>query len=85
MPVIERDVEMIWDDDANQRFNEATDCYICNKPLDRDQNIISRDHCHYSGYFRGAVHQACNLKYKIDKKKTSSQFCFTTWVVMILT
>ena len=24
-----------------------------------------RDHCHLSGKFRGAAHEACNLKYKI--------------------
>ena len=48
MPVIKSDLEMIWDDDAEQKFNEATDCYICNKPLDHDQNIISREHCHFS-------------------------------------
>ena len=49
-------------------FNEATDCYICNKPLNRDQNIIVRDHDHFQREFRGAVNQACNLQYRIDKK-----------------
>ena len=69
MPLIERDVDMIWDADAERRFNEATDCFICNEPLDRDKNIIVRDHEHFQGYFRGAAHQACNLQYKIDKNK----------------
>ena len=27
-----------------------------------------RDHCHYTGKFRGAVHNICNLRYKIPKK-----------------
>ena len=69
MPLIERDVDMIWDTDAERRFNEATDCFICNEPLDRDKNIIVRDHEHFQGHFRGAVHQACNLQYRIDKNK----------------
>ena len=27
-----------------------------------------RDHCHYTGEYRGAVHSICNLKYKVPKK-----------------
>ena len=27
-----------------------------------------RDHCHYSGKFRGAAHSECNLRYKVPKK-----------------
>ena len=27
-----------------------------------------RDHCHYTGKYRGAVHSICNLRYKITKE-----------------
>ena len=27
-----------------------------------------RDHCHFKGKYRGAVHSKCNLKYKIPKE-----------------
>ena len=27
-----------------------------------------RDHCHYTGKYRGAAHSNCNLKYKTTKK-----------------
>ena len=49
MPVIEKDVEMIWDEEAQQQFDAATECYICNKALDRDAETPARDHCHFTG------------------------------------
>ena len=27
-----------------------------------------RDHCHYTGKYRGAVHDICNLRYKLPKQ-----------------
>ena len=27
-----------------------------------------RDHCHYTGEYRGAVHTICNLKYSVPKE-----------------
>ena len=27
-----------------------------------------RDHCHYTGKYRGATHDICNLRYKIPKE-----------------
>ena len=27
-----------------------------------------RDHCHYSGEYRGATHSICNLKHSVPKK-----------------
>ena len=47
-----------------KEYRKATDCHICFKPL-RDNKV--RDHCHYSGLYRGAAHSMCNLRYKIPK------------------
>ena len=42
-------------------------CYICKKEFDK-QNYKVRDHCHYTGKYRGAAHNICNLRYKIPKE-----------------
>ena len=38
--------------------------HICFKPF-KEGNRKVRDHCHYSGKYRGAAHSLCNLQYKI--------------------
>ena len=51
-------------------------CYICKKEFCTDKNNKKefksyrkvRDHCHYTGKFRGAAHNSCNLRYKIPKE-----------------
>ena len=51
-------------------------CYICEKKFCDDKNKKSeyelyhkvRDHCHYTGKFRGAAHNICNLRYKVPKE-----------------
>ena len=39
-------------------FNEAKNCHICNLELGEDR---VRDHCHFTGKFRGAAHNGCSL------------------------
>ena len=34
--------------------------------IKKQQNV--RDYCHYTGKFRGAAHNICNLRYKIPKE-----------------
>ena len=45
-------------------YNHVTKCHICFKPF-KPGNRKVRDHCHYSGKYRGAAHSICNLQYKI--------------------
>ena len=45
-------------------YDNSTLCHICDEELGKDR---VRDHCHLTGKFRGAAHEACNLKYKIPK------------------
>ena len=32
------------------------------------KNYKVRDHCHYTGKYRGATHNICNLRYKVSKE-----------------
>ena len=32
------------------------------------KNYKVRDHCHYTGKYRGGAHNICNLRYKIPKE-----------------
>ena len=43
-------------------FTESlTECYACGKEFDGDK---VRDHCHYTGKYRGALHLKCSLRLK---------------------
>ena len=49
-------------------FQSATICHICEQDLniDKETGLILkvRDHCHFTGEYRGAAHNQCNLKCK---------------------
>ena len=47
-------------------YDNAKICYICEKSFN-DDDIKVRDHCHYTGKYRGPAHNACNLQYKVPK------------------
>ena len=60
-------------------YNDQKVCYICEKEFDttdttksssleRKKNYKVRDHCHYTGKYRGAAHNVCNLRYKVPKE-----------------
>ena len=46
-----------------KEYKNATKCHICFKEF-KDKGKV-RDHCHYTGKYRGAAHFGCNLLYKI--------------------
>ena len=57
-------------------YNKQKVCYICKKEFDNNDNNKKqqkvRDHCHYTGKYRGPAHSICNLRYKILKRNICS-------------
>ena len=54
--------------EENEFYKKQKVCYICKKGFstnnDNKKYHKVRDHCHYTGKYRGAVHSICNLRYK---------------------
>ena len=50
--------------------NKRKICYICKKEFNTNdkKHYKVKDHCHYTGTYRGAAHNICNLRYKIPKE-----------------
>ena len=52
--------------------NKQNVCHICKKRFSTDHSDKAyfkvKDHCHYTGKYRGAAHDVCNLRYKIAKE-----------------
>ena len=56
--------QMIFTEEDRKHFNNASDCWICGEYLENDR---VRDHCHFTGRYRGPAHKSCNLKYRKPK------------------
>lgn len=54
-------IRMTRDDEQN--FEKSTNCFICNKKF-LSHEVKVKDHSHFTGIFRGAAHNDCNLNFK---------------------
>ena len=50
-----------FNEKQQKSFDEAEYCNICEKELGEDR---VKDHCHFTGEYRGAAHRKCNLECK---------------------
>ena len=63
-------------DKEKESYENQKICHICEKEFCIDEDNKKefrkmqkvRDHCHYTGKYRGAAHSICNLNYKIPKE-----------------
>ena len=56
--------DIIFGKEEKERFNKETKCWICKGEFNDDKDVKVRDHCHFTGRYRGAAHNLCNLKYR---------------------
>ena len=47
--------------EEEEQFKQASNCWICGNLLNLKDRV--RDHCHFTGRYRGAAHNRCNLQY----------------------
>ena len=59
--------KMIFTKEDFHIYEKSTSCWICNGAFTDDSDVKVRDHCHYTGKFRGAAHNSCNIKYRRPK------------------
>ena len=58
--------KMIFTKKDRHVYERSNKCWICEEPFsEKDKRV--RDHCHYTGKFRGAAHNSCNLKFACPK------------------
>ena len=55
---------LIMNSKTQKSFEQAVKCHICRGELRNDK---VRDHCHFTGQYRGAAHNKCNLMCKKPK------------------
>ena len=63
--------EMIFEEKERKQYEKENICWICKEEFDDTPNKNGyrkngkvRDHCHFTGKYRGAAHDICNLKYR---------------------
>ena len=62
--------------DEKKLYEKQKVYYICKKQFCTDKKYEKefklkqkvRNHCHYTGKFRGVAHRICNLRYKISRE-----------------
>ena len=57
--------KMIFSPKDKDDFEKARVCWICQKEFGESKK--QRDHCHFTGKYRGAAHVKCNLQFKKPK------------------
>ena len=59
--------------EPHESYENAKIYYICKEKFEKKYVKNKKyckvgDHCHYTGDYRGAAHNICNLKYSLPKK-----------------
>ena len=57
---------MIFGEKEQELHNSQDECYGCGEKfyVGHPKGHKVRDHCHLTGYYKGALHNVCNLRMK---------------------
>ena len=55
---------MIFEEKEKVDFENSNICWICQKGFNEIYNDKVRDQCHFTGKYKDATHNKCNLQYK---------------------
>ena len=66
---IKTKVDLVMTDANIKDFDKAKVCHICEKPFIATEPK-ARDHCHFTGKYRGAAHMSCNVNLNDKDYKT---------------
>ena len=61
--------KLIFTKESKKEFEKAKNFRICGLSLKNTDGVVDkvRDHCHFTGKYRGAAHKLCNLQFKKPK------------------
>lgn len=66
--LLQKNVPLLFTTDEYNQYLKTTKCYICNGDVDEfGDNRRVADHDHFTGKFRGAAHNNCNIKFTVAK------------------
>ncbi len=59
---------IIMTDQDEIDFSNATKCYLCGEEITENDKKGEkvRDHCHFTGKYRGCAHKVCNVNYNYN-------------------
>ena len=68
-------IEKVWSSEVKPMamtddkidFDNATQCWICQRDYTEKDKKKVRGHCHFTGKYRGAAHQKCNALFRKPK------------------
>ena len=62
---LKTNIPMIFTEEDEQVHGATNACFICQEHMSPSDKV--RDHCHFTGKYRGAAHFKCNLAFKHPK------------------
>ena len=77
----EKDIIMTEQDE--REFDNATHCFMCGECFEQGDKKV-RDHCHFTGKYRGCAHDDCNLGSLSDITRSQCSFTISRTMVLIL-